>query len=248
MRLEGRRALITGGTSGIGLALAQVLAARGVRVVVTGRDAARAEAVAATLPGAEAIGVDLARPDDQDRLVAEVGRRWPDLAILVNNAGVQVNMPPVGLGDSGLADALRDEVALNLAAPAILTLGLMPVLAGQPGAVVVNISSGLAIAPKRTAPVYCATKAGLRSLTRGLRLRCQVAAPGIRLVDVVMAYVDTPMTAGRPGRKLTAESAAVAVTAGLERDLDVIWIGKTRILSLLDRLAPPLAARIMRGG
>lgn len=248
MRFEGRVALVTGGTAGIGLAIARALAAEGARLILTGRDPARTEAVAATLPGAAAIAADLTRSADQDRLIHEVARRWPDLALLVNNAGMQVNLPATGIGDAGLAGRMRDEVALNLTAPALLSLGLMPVLARQDEAAVVNISSGLAIAPKRTTPVYCATKAGLRNLTRAMRYRCEDAAPSVRVVDVVMAYADTAMTAGREGRKIPAEVAAAAVTEGLRRDRRIIWVGQTRMLDLLDRIAPALAGRILRNG
>lgn len=248
MQFEGCRALVTGGSAGIGLAIARALTAAGARVIVTGRDLARAEAVAATLPGAAALAADLSQPAGQERLIHEVSTRWPELALLVNNAGMQVNLPATGIGDAGLADQMRAEVALNLTAPAILTLGLMPVLARQDRAAVVNISSGLAIAPKRSAPVYCATKAGLRNLTRGLRYRCEDAAPSVRMVDVVMAYADTAMTEGRTGKKIAPEAAAAAVIDGLRRDRDVIWVDKTRMLSLLDRLAPALAARVLRNG
>jgi len=248
MRLDGRRALVTGGSAGIGLAIARALAAEGAQVILAGRDLARAEAAAASLPGAAAIAADLSQSAGQEQLIEEVTRRWPDLALLVNNAGMQVTLPATGIGDAGLADRMRAEVALNLTAPALLTLGLMPVLARQDAAAVVNISSGLAIAPKRSAPVYCATKAALRNLTRGLRYRCEDAAPSIRMVDVVMSYADTAMTAGRPGKKLSADAAAAAVLAGLRRDREVIWVGKTQVLSWLDRLAPRLAAGILRNG
>jgi len=88
-------------------------------VIVTGRDPARAEAVAEILPGAEPIAADLSLPAGQDRLIEEVSCRWPDLALLVNNAGMQVNLTAVGLGDGGLFDRMRSEVALNLTAPAL---------------------------------------------------------------------------------------------------------------------------------
>lgn len=248
MRLEGRSALVTGGSTGIGLAIGRALAAEGARVILVGRDLARTKAAAAALPGAVAMAADLSQPTGQDRLIEEVSDGWPDLAILVNNAGMQVNLPATWIGDAGLAPQMRAEVALNLAAPALLTLGLMSLLAQQDQAAVVNISSGLAIAPKRTAPVYCATKAGLRNLTRGLRYRCEDAAPSVHMIDVVMAYVDTAMTAGRSGKKITADAAAAAVVDGLRRDRDTVWVGQTRLLNLLDRIVPSLASRILRNG
>lgn len=244
---EGRTALVTGGSAGIGKEIARELAAGGARVIIVSRDRARAEAVIRGLAGhVELLSGDLSIAAEQDRIVAEVGRRWPDLSILVNNAGVQVNLPEIGIGDDGRMRDLRGEVGVNLVAPITLSLGLMPVLALQPAAVIVNISSGLAITPKRTAPVYCATKAALRSFTAALRYRCEDAAPTIRVVDVVMAYVDTDMTRGRPGAKMTPVEAARAVVTALGRGQREIWVGNTRLLSAIHRLSPALAVKIMR--
>jgi len=183
---------------------------------------------------------------EQDRVVTEVAGRWPGLAVLVNNAGIQVNLPATGIGDGGMTDALRREVEINLIAPVVLSLGLMPLLARQPEAAIVNIASGLAIAPKRTAPVYCATKAGLRSFSQALRYRCVDAAPAIRVIDVIMSYVDTAMTQDRGGTKIASADAARAVIDGIEADRDEVWVGRTRLLRLIHRLSPTLAARILR--
>lgn len=124
----------------------------------------------------------------------------------------------------------------------------MPLLATQPEAGIVNISSGLAIAPKRTAPVYCATKAALRTFTTALRYRCEDLTATLRVCDVVMDYTETGMTAGRGGHKLSARQAAHEVVAGIERDRDEIWVGRTRWLGLLHRLSPSRARRLMRQG
>ncbi len=120
------------------------------------------------------LSADLSRLDEQKRIISEVTDRWPDLSILVNNAGVQIDMPATGIGDHGRM-AFRSEIAANLTAPVALCFGLTPVLARQREAAIVNISLGLAIAPKRTAPVYCATKAGLCTFSRALRYRCEDA-------------------------------------------------------------------------
>ena len=249
MRLEGKTALVTGGNDGIGLEIARQLSRQGARIVVVARNLQRTDEALAMMQGpAEAIQADLSRADEQDRIVVEVERRWPSLAILVNNAGVQINLPEVGIGAAGMMDALRSEVDLNLTAPITLSLGLMPILARQPEAAIVNISSGLALAPKRTAPVYCATKAGLRTFSQALRYRCEDAATSVMVVDAVMAYVDTDMTRGRDGAKMSAAAAAQAVINGLLNERKEIWVGKTRLLRILHRLSPAIACRILRNG
>lgn len=247
MKLNGITALVTGGSSGIGLEIAQALKARGVDVILVGRNADRL-AAAATTVGAHTLMADLSKAAEQEKLIAEVTARWPHLSLLVNNAGIQVNMPATGVGDNGQMAAFREEIDLNFTAPIALGFGLMPLLARQRQAAIVNISSGLAVAPKRTAPVYCATKAGLSLFSTALRYRCEDAAAHISVHDVIMDYVETPMTAGRPGKKLPADEAARQVVAGVEAGKPVIWVGKTKLLRVLDRIAPSLARRVLRNG
>ena len=249
MRIDGKTALVTGASSGIGRQIAWQLAEAGAHVIIVARDAARsAETVALRPDRIVWFDADLARSEGQDAVVAEVRRRWPDLAILVNNAGTQVNLPPTGLGDDGRLAAMRAELELNLMAPMALSLGLMPILERQVNAVCVNISSGLAVAPKRTAPGYCASKAGLRAFTRSFRYRCEDAAPSVRVIDAVMPLVDTAMTAGRGRGKISAEAAAAGVVDAIRGGRDEVWIGKARLLRPLVRLAPARAYRLMRDG
>jgi len=249
MDLRGKRALVTGGSAGIGRELAVQLAARGAKAIIVGRNEAHLQRSASLAPDSiTALQADLSMPDEQQRVVAEVSRHWPDLAILINNAGVQVNMAVGGLGDDGQLAALRSEIEVNLTAPIALSFGLMPLLARQQQAAIVNIASGLALAPKRTAPVYCATKAGLRTFTRALRYRCEDAAPTIRVVDVVMALVDTDMTRGRGRGKISASAAAGEVLDGISHDTSEIWVGKAKLLRALNRATPTLAFWLFRNG
>lgn len=244
---NGKRALVTGGSTGIGRELALQLAALGAQVVIVARDRLRAEQVVAFGAGNIVhVQADLSEPSEQARLVEQVHRDWPDLRILINNAGVQVNLPPMSVGDSEQIGAMRAEVQLNLMAPIALSFGLMPLLASQPAAVIVNVSSGLALAPKRSAPVYCATKAALRSFTGTLRYRCEDWAPGIRVIDAIMPLVDTDMTRGRGSGKISAATAARAVIDGVIGTGSEIWIGKARLLRCVHAFAPRLARRLFR--
>ncbi len=249
MQIQGKLALVTGGTAGIGQEIAWQLAEAGARVLIGGRRRDAAETTVMRHPDRiHWIEADLSTVDGQERLIAEIETRWPGLAILVNNAGMQINLPERGLGDAGLSAAMRAEIALNLTAPAILALRLMPVLARQERAAIVSISSGLALAPKKTAPVYCATKAGLSTFSRALRYRCADAAPSIHVMDVLMPLVETAMTSGRGRGKITPAAAARAVVDGLRRDRPDVPVGKVRLLAMIARLSPALARRILRDG
>ncbi len=249
MQLDGVTALVTGGTAGIGREIALQLAKKGARVLIAGRNREAGEAVMAEASGeVRFIEADLGTGAGQAALIARVTAEAPDLALLVNNAGIQVNMPSEGIGDAGLMDAFRAEIELNLTAPIALSFGLMPLLARRNRAAIVNISSGLALSPKRTAPVYCATKSGLGTFSRALRYRCEDAAPALAVQDVLMAFVDTAMTAGRGRNKMPAAEAARQVIAGIERGSPQIFVGKARLLALIARLSPALAYRILRNG
>ena len=115
-----------------------------------------------------------------------------------------------------------------------------------PEAVIGNFSSGRALAPKLSAPVYCATKAALKSFTLGLRY--QAKGLPVQVIEAVMPLVDTNMTAGRGADKIPPEAAAQALLAGLESGEDEIWIGKTRQARILHRVAPGLLQRLLRNG
>nr|BFE79036.1 hypothetical protein GCM10020093_016370 [Planobispora longispora] len=162
------RALVTGGSDGIGLALAAELLRRGcTRVAVCGRDHDRlARAVETFRDGVLALPCDVTDPDDRARLVDTVEREWGGLDLLVNNAAVQVLGDHLAGPTPQLLRAVPDEITTNLTAPVLLTVETLPLLLRAGHAAVVNVSSGLALAPKRTAPVYCATKAALSAYTR----------------------------------------------------------------------------------
>jgi uncharacterized oxidoreductase len=249
MNIDGKMALVTGGSAGIGQEIALQLVAKGARVMIVGQDAPRGEAMCARSPKMITfLKADLAQLSEQQRIVHEVTGRCPDLAILINNAGIMVNLPETGIGDSGLIAHLQSEISINLLAPVTLGFGLMPVLARQTQAAIVNISSGLALAPMRGAPVYSATKAGLSMFSRGLRYRCQDAAPSVRVVDVIIPTVDTQMSRDRTITKMSPSDAAKGVIKGISTDEDQVWVGRAKLLRILHRINPGLVYRMLRNG
>jgi uncharacterized oxidoreductase len=248
--LTGRTALVTGGTSGIGLALTHALVEAGARrVLVVARDAARLAAITAVRPVVVTpYRADLTQPADIERLLRDVPMAAPDLSLVINNAGTQRLTDFVREDPLAVLPALRAEIAANLTGVVALSIGLLPLLARQPSAALVNVTSGLALAPKRSAPVYCATKAAVRSFTRALRYQCEDAGLAVRVIEALPPLVDTPMTAGRGRGKLSAERCAAEILAGVRRGATEIPVGRTRVLRLLQRLSPALADRIMRDG
>ena len=192
MELGGNTVLVTGGGSGIGLALASRLLAAGSRVIVCGRRAEVLEAAAARHPGLVTRVCDVAREDEREALAEWARREHPELDVLVNNAGVQRR---VRLADPEPWADTRQELAINLDAPVHLTALLLPHLLARPRAAVVNVTSGLSFAPLAAVPVYCATKAALHSFT--LSLRHQLAGTAVEVVEIIPPAVDTDL--GGPG-------------------------------------------------
>lgn len=245
----GRTALVTGGASGIGLALVRRLHRDGAaRVFVVGRDAAKLYALGREAPFVTPLIADLADPTAVDRLLAELPARAPELSLVVNNAGTQRLSDFVTEDPAALVPDLRQEIRANFDAVVALSAGLLPILARQPTAAIVNVTSGLAIAPKRSSPVYCATKAGVRSFTRALRYQCEDALPHVRIVEALPPLVDTAMTAGRGRGKISAEACADEIVDGLRAGRAEIRVGKSKLLGAIMRLSPALGYRILRNG
>lgn len=244
MKIDGRVVLVTGGSAGIGRELVRQMAGKGARVIVTGRDKARLDEVAAAHPDIVTYRVDFSNRDAVDQFIAAVSAAHPDLSLVINNAGVQTEMDIVNA--VARLQEVREEIAVNFDAVVSLTIGLLPVVAARGGGAIVNVTSGLAIAPKEASPVYCAAKAGIRSFTKAMRYQCELRAPNVHVIEVVMALVDTGMTSGRGRGKISPAKAARGVVRGIERGDDEIWIGKSKLLRVLNRLSPKLVERIMR--
>jgi len=192
MHLSGNCVLVTGGGSGIGLAIAERLLEAGSDVIVCGRREGTLQEAKAKRPGLHTRVADVATPEGRRELCAWAVATFPRLNVLVNNAGIQRRL---ALAQSPPWEPLEEEIAINLEAPIHLSTLLIPHLAKQPRAAIWNVTSGLSFAPIAGVPVYCATKAALHSFT--LSLRHQLAGTPIEVIEVIPPAVDTDL--GGPG-------------------------------------------------
>jgi len=192
MDLSSNTVLVTGGASGIGLALASRFLLAGSEVIVCGRREARLEQARARHPGLRVRTCDLERESDRITLAAWVRREFPRLNILVNNAGIQHRLT---LDGRESWERIHQEIAINLEAPIHLSMLLVPHLARQKDPAILPVTSGLAFVPLASVPIYCATKAAMHSFT--LSLRHQLAATPIRVIEIAPPAVDTDL--GGPG-------------------------------------------------
>src|SRR5437762_5149815 len=194
--LNGLRALVTGGTSGLGLALVQQLLDAGVSVAFVARTRERVEAIAGAYPLAHGIVGDVARKDDIYPIALQVVAGLGGLDILINNASALGPVPLVPLADTDCED-LELALATNLLGPFRLTKALLGSLAasareGRP-ALVVNISSDAAVSAYPQWGAYGASKAGLHHLTRIWNE--EMSADGIRFLSFDPGDMDTPLHA-----------------------------------------------------
>lgn len=219
METSGNIILITGGTSGIGLALAESLIKAGNQVIICGRREDRLEQARNKLAGLIIRRCDIASPEERSALFAWASANYPALNVLVNNAGIQRR---VDLRSDDWEET-RQELAINLEAAIRLSTLLLPQLAKPPQAAIVNVTSGLAHVPLANVPIYCATKAALRSFT--LSLRHQLRETAIEVIEIAPPAVDTDL--GGPGLHtfgVAVDEFADAACAGLARgDFEITY-------------------------
>ena len=238
MQISNNTILITGGTSGIGLALAGELLARGNVVIVTGRSAERLESARQSLPGLNGFICDQSDPDAIRQLSAELERAFPALNVLINNAGIGLKR---NLHDTSKGlEELETEIGINLTGPIQMVAQFLPQLKRQPAATIVNVTSGLAFVPLALKPIYSATKAAMHSYTQSLR--AQLRDTSVAVVELAPPAVRTNFNRGQ--EELNAPNAmdvqdfARAAMRGLERGRDEITPGLSRVLRLMGRLRP----------
>ncbi|MEI7584025.1 SDR family NAD(P)-dependent oxidoreductase [Runella sp.] len=243
MRTTGNTILITGGTSGIGLELVGQFYELGNSLIVASSNEANLRNLKERFAGIETIQCDLADSQSVKNLVDTCLEKYPNINI-INNAGVQYNYS--FLEEKKGYHKIASEIGINLISPFQITYGLLPLLLQKPEAAIVNVSSGLAFAPKKSAPIYCATKAAIHNGTKALRY--QLENTSVKVFEIIPALVSTPMTEGRGKGKITPKQLVDEFMHGFAKDKFEISIGKTKLLRLIQRLAPALADRIMKNG
>ena len=191
-----RAALVTGGSSGIGLAIARALAEEGFALTLVSRTQEKLEAAAAEL-GAYAIAADLSSPDGCAPVVPAHIERWGRLDVLVNSAGIGIGgrVEDLEIKHAGL------QIAVNLGGTFIVTQAAIPHLRETRG-LIVNIASIAGTIPTPGLAMYGATKAAVIALTRSLN--AELEADGIRATAISPGFVDTPMAqwSGLPGDEM----------------------------------------------
>jgi Short-chain dehydrogenase involved in D-alanine esterification of lipoteichoic acid and wall teichoic acid (D-alanine transfer protein) len=188
MELSGNTILITGGATGIGLAFARRFLEAGNEVIICGRRAERLQEAKEKFPQIHTRVCDVAVESQRVELFDWAASRFPNLNVLMNNAGIQRR---VRLDESEDWEETRSEIAINFEAPVHLSRLFLPLLQKQKRAAIINVTSGLSFVPLANVPVYSATKAALHSFT--LSLRYQLRETSVEVIEIAPPAVDTDL-------------------------------------------------------
>jgi uncharacterized oxidoreductase len=240
MKLSGNSILITGGSSGIGLEMAKEFLKRKNRVIITGRNDQKLQKAKELLGDATTIQSDVSNSSDVEKLYHQVSKDFPDLNLLINNAGI---MWMIDLQNHKYpAVELIKEFDVNVKGTIWMNDAFLPLLKKNTNSAVVTVSSGLAFVPLPVTPVYCATKAALHSYTLSLReqlrntdIKVFELAPPATQTDLLKIFQEDDMkgVAIMPVEKMVAE-----FFKGLSKDKYEIRPGQSNQLRFMNRFFP----------
>ena len=247
MELKNNTILITGGTSGFGLEFAKRLLESGNTVIVTGRDPVKLAYAKMNLSGLHTFQSDVSKPEEIADLYKKVIAQFPQLNILINNAG---QMRKIILHDTsiGLTDITR-EIETNLMGPIRMVQAFLPHLKQTKSAAILNVTSGLALVPFPISPIYGATKSGLRSYTKSLRV--QLKNTKIKVFELIAPATKTPLNDafrnldGYNVKQMDPVELVDTALKGVKKDQYEIYPGIARMLFFMSRIAPGFMLKML---
>ncbi|MCI2284720.1 SDR family NAD(P)-dependent oxidoreductase [Colwellia sp. MSW7] len=247
MKLINKKIVLTGGTSGIGLKLVEMLYPENTLYIIA-RNEDKINKLQNKYPNIIALKADLTKLYEVEAVAKNLCSQTSNIDVLINNAAIQYT--PSFSDNNFTLDSINDEISVNLTSLCSLCYLLLPLLNNSNSTVskktaILNVNSGLALAPKKSSAIYCATKSAVDSFSKSLRL--QLENTGIEVLQAFLPVVDTPMTYGRGKKKMSIEDACNAILKGLEKGIANHDIGKVKLLRILQRLFPAVASNIMRG-
>ena len=243
MNHHNKHVVVTGGTSGIGLALVRKLAIDNYVIVISKKGSLPQSLLTGKYP-VQLYHADLASKAEIESVVDQIQKKHRSIDMLINNAAIQYT--PEFLSDDFNYDTIETEIDVNFTAVCRLTYLFLPLLLAAEKGEIVNVNSGLAIAPKTGSAIYCATKSALDSFSKSLSY--QLEDTSVAVHQAFLPLVHTAMTEGRGSNKLQADDVADRILKGIMRQKGSNDVGKVQLLRLINYLMPPLARRIMKAG
>jgi len=228
LKTSGKTVLITGGGSGIGLAIAERFYKAGNKVIICGRREEKLQEAKDRFPKLHTRVCDVANEADRKLLFDSIVNEFPELDVLVNNAGIQQRVNLQSLNPDW--SYYHQEIVSNLEAPIHLSLLFLPHLLKKKEGTVINVSSNLGVTPAAWVPIYSATKAAMHSFTMSLRL--QLAETNVNIVEVLPSAINTDLGGvGLHTFGVPVDQFADAVFAGLENgDIEIGYAGSEKTI------------------
>lgn len=242
MNLKNNTIFITGGTSGIGLALAKKFLALGNEIIVCGKNIDRIKKLNEEYPKIHTIKCDVTKKEDLLNTYKYIADKFPKLNIVINNAGVQYNYD--FHKSENTMEKAEMELNVNLLAPINITKIFLNLLMKNENPTIINIVSPLGVVPKKSAPIYCASKAGLYLFSKSLRY--QLENTPVKIITVMPPLVDTDMTKGRGKGKISPDEFANKMVSELKKGNNEINVGMSKLLFAIYRISPTLAYKILK--
>jgi len=242
MKLKDSTVLITGGTSGIGLEFVKQLSGQGANIIITGRNPDALNATKNEFPKIQIFQSDVSKPEDIKNLYTQVTQQFPELNIIINNAGIMRNLD---LQDASLdLEDVTSEIEINLSGTIQMNHQFLPHLKTKSSSAIVNISSGLAFLPFPLSPVYSAAKSGIHAYSQVLRLQLkktnvkifELAPPATR--TTLMSAFSNDLDEDSAGPVMKVEKMVHIAIDGLLSNKYEIKPGMSKALYLMGRIAP----------
>lgn len=240
MKTKGNTVLITGGATGIGQALAEVLLREGNEIIVCGRREQKLLEAKNKFPNVHIRKCNVADIDERKALFWWTTENFPNVNVLINNAGIQRQIDfKKGIEE---LESGEDEIEINLRATIHLSALFIPHLVKQPEAAIINVSSGLGFIPIAILPVYCATKAAIHSFTWSLRH--QLRETNVKVFEFIPPTVDTELDKGARARRgqtdrgIQPQEVARAALEFLAKDVYEAAVGRAEFLRMAARTDP----------
>jgi uncharacterized oxidoreductase len=241
MDLKNNTILITGGTSGFGLEFTKQFLQLGNTVIITGRNETKLAETKKLYPAVHTYQSDVSDPNAIKTLFEKIITQFPALNIIINNAG---EMRIINLHDTTISlENITQEVEINLMGPIRMVQQFLPHLKAKKNAAIVNVTSGLALTPFPISPIYGATKSGLRSYTKSLRV--QLKNTTVKVFELVAPGASTPLNDKFTNvdgfdskNNISPEKVVAEAIKGMANDKLEIYPGISKVLKIMTRIIP----------
>lgn len=238
MKTSKNTILVTGGGSGIGFEIAKLFSKNDNHVIITGRSEEKLKKAASQLANVTAIAADITKEEDVNNLVQRITKDFPNLNVLINNAG-NASYYDVLAPNADAFSKASDEINTNYLSIVRLTEKLLPVLNSQSEAAIVNVSSIVAFAPNKILISYSASKAALHSYTLSLRIALERSSFSTQVYEIMPPLVNTEFSKEIGGENgISPEVVAQDLFNAFKENHFEIHVGQTADIYQLSLASP----------